>query len=213
MNILISTFLICFTININKISNKIQDIYPTIYNDTIANIHTQIKNIITNFSKLTNKNISDACLGNINTSYTGDYYYSYITKLFFDSAPSFEDIKNYYNCYNNLYINAEKDILDNITFIVIKYKDEDYNNKTEAENFFNSFNKVFGACVLTGCENDEYYEIIKFINENNYLIEGTIEGAINLKPSKKYSIGEKIIQIIIPLLSNINYILEKEKYF
>ena len=142
-------------------------------------------------------------------SFQGKYKNSYLTKLFYDSSPNFEDIKNYYNCYSNLYNEEDKDILENITFIIIKYKDKKYNNHTEYENSFNSFCKVFGACIPQGCKDQEYYEILNHINnDNNYhLIDGNIDGVVNLKSVKNYSFIKKISQLLIPLLMIIFIIL------
>ena len=193
--------LICFIININKIYNEKQ--YPSIYNKTIENISKKIDQIISNIEdeKL------GQCLNIMKKAYQGENKNSYLIKLFFDSSPIYEDIKNYYNCYNGLYINVNKDILKDLTYIVIKYNDKYEKNDTEYENSFNSFSKVFGACVPQGCTDNEYYKIISFVNKNHYLIEGNILGVVNLNPLKEYSIMEKLLESLIPILMIIFIIL------
>ncbi len=198
------TILVCFIVNIYKINNIKQEL--SIYNNVIESISKKINKVIKDLSN--NKNL-EKCLNIMKHSFQGKYKNSYLTKLFYDSSPNFEDIKNYYNCYSNLYNEEDKDILENITFIIIKYKDKKYNNHTEYENSFNSFCKVFGACIPQGCKDQEYYEILNHINnDNNYhLIDGNIDGVVNLKSVKNYSFIKKISQLLIPLLMIIFIIL------
>ena len=185
--------IICFLININNIYNEESE--PTIYTQTIENISTKINQII---NELENTNFTK-CLNIMKEAYQGENKNSYLMKLFFDSSPIYEDIKNYYNCYNNLYTNVKKEILNNLTFIVIQYNDKYEKNYTEYENSFNSFNKVFGACVPQGCTNKEYFNILSYVNKDHYLIEGNIQGVVNLKPLKEYSLWEKFLELLIPI--------------
>ena len=185
--------IICFLININNIYNEESE--PTIYTQTIENISTKINQII---NELENTNFTK-CLNIMKEAYQGENKNSYLMKLFFDSSPIYEDIKNYYNCYNNLYTNVKKEILNDLTFIVIQYNDKYEKNYTEYENSFNSFNKVFGACVPQGCTNKEYFNILSYVNKDHYLIEGNIQGVVNLKPLKEYSLWEKFLELLIPI--------------
>lgn len=189
--------IICFLLNFQKINNT--NTYQTIYKEIIDNIGVKVNKIIDEMPK--HDNISN-CLNIMGDAYhnKSKYNYGYLTKLFYDSSPNFEDIKNYYKCYNNLYMNVDRDILDNLTYVVIQYQDKYETNDTEYENSFNSFSKIFGVCLPKGCSNEEYFEIIKNINVNYNLIEGNITSAISLKSSKKYTITEKIYQLIIPFL-------------
>ena len=186
-------FIISFILNFNIINN----IEPSIYANITDNIYEKIEETIEHFL---NDDKMKKCINIMKESFKGKFKYSYLTKLFFDSSPNFEDIKNYYYCYNNLYTNVNKDIFENLTFIVIKYTDKAKNNYTEYENSFNSFSKVFGACIPQGCSDDEYYNIIEYINAKYELIDGNIIGVVNLKPLKSYSFFEKFSQILIPFL-------------
>ena len=188
--------IICFLININNIYNEESE--PTIYTKTIENISTKINQIINKLEELHYQNLTK-CINIMKEAYQGNNNNSYLMKLFFDSSPIYEDIKNYYNCYNNLYTNVKKEILNNLTFIVIKYTDKNEKNDTEYENSFNSFTKVFGACVPQGCTNGNYFDILSNVNKDNYLIEGNIGGVVNLKPLKEYSLWEKFLELLIPI--------------
>ena len=197
MKNLFNIIIICFLLNFQKIKNNYTN--KTIYEEIIDNIGEEVNKIIKEMQKY--DNISN-CLNIMSVAYNNNskYNYSYLTKLFYDSSPNFEDIKNYYKCYSNLYTDVDRDILNNLTYVVIQYKDKPEKNDTEYENSFNSFSKIFGICLPKGCSNEEYFEIIRNINNNYSLIEGDIESAISLKSSKKYTITEKIYQLIIPFL-------------
>ena len=186
-----------------------KNISKTIYDDIIGNISktlniylNDIENDIKNKeNKEQTENIKN-CINKMKWFFSdsNQNQYSYLTKLFFDSSPNYEDIKNYYNCYNNLYINVNSSILDNLTYIIIKYRDLSSINVTEYESAFNSFSKVFGACIPKGCDEHSYLKIIQFINKNQFLIEGNINGVIDLKREKKYSLTEIIFQLLLPFL-------------
>ena len=191
-----------------EISNNTESRDQSIYDGTIDKISEKINYFIKQFelSKTIDENEKNEqketmeCLSIMNDSYLGAQKYSYLTKLFYDSSPVYDDIKNYYNCYNNLYINVDNSILGNLTYIVIKYKDIIEKNETEYETAFNSFSKVFGACVPQGCSHKSYFNIVKFINKNYFLIDGNIIDVINLRPINKFSLTQIIFQSIIPFL-------------
>ena len=189
--------LICFILHFK--SSQLEE--ESIYYETIENIGVEIDKIIDNLSILNNKTIED-CVNIMREAYQGENYLGFLTKLFYDSSPSFEDIKNYYNCYNTLYMYVENDILDKLTYVVIKYHDAKNNNDsyTQYERSFNSFSKIFGICVPQNCSDEAYYTIIKLINNDYTLINGTIKAAINLKPKNDYSIKEILFQSLIPFL-------------
>ena len=190
--------IICLISNFQKIKNL--DPLPSIYDKILDNISYKIVQILENIPKNDTKQTTLDCLDIIKTSYDGNYNISYLVKLFFDSSPNYEDIKKYYNCYYNIYQNVEQEILDHLTYIIIKYTDKQENSNTEFENCFNSFSKIFGACVPNNCKNEAYLEIINYIKDQYSLIEGNITGVINLKPSEELNISRIIVLSIIPFL-------------
>ena len=190
--------IICLITNFRKTKNL--EPVPTIYDKILDNISYKIDYILENIPKNEIKKSTLDCLDIIKTSYDGNYNVSYLVKLFYDSSPNYEDIKKYYNCYYNIYQNVEQEILDNLTYIVIKYTDKQENSNTEFENCFNSFSKIFGACVPNNCKNEAYLEIINYIKDQYSLIEGNITGVINLKPSEELNISRIIVLSIIPFL-------------
>ena len=111
-------FIICFISDFNKAKNTNES---SIYSNIIENIYKKIEETITHFS---DDNEMKKCINIMEESFKGSFKYSYLTKLFFDSSPNFEDIKNYYYCYNNLQTKVNKDILETLTFIVIEYTDK-----------------------------------------------------------------------------------------
>ena len=187
-----------FFSNFSEIKN-LQLNSETIYDDIIRRISNELQKYLNEIN--TTNNTIQQCINIMNNSYFDPKYnYSYLTKLFFDSSPNYEDIKNYYNCYNNLYANVDSSILNNLTYIVIKYNDLSGTNVTEYEYAFNSFSKVFGACVPKGCDHRAYLKIINHINKDHFLIEGNITDVIDLNPTKEYSITETIFQLLLPIL-------------
>lgn len=195
--------LIIFFFFTNNLEIKNQQVNPeTIYDDIINKISKELNNYLDEIEKQTNKQKTKDCINKMKKYFSDSskYKYSYLTKLFFDSSPNYEDIKNYYNCYNNLYSNVNRTILNNLTYIVIKYRDLSGSKVTEYEYAFNSFSKVFGACVPKGCDHEAYFDIINFINNNNFLIEGNIIDVIDLNPTKEYSLAEIIFQLLLPIL-------------
>ena len=194
--------LVFFIINIYSIISEEGEI--SIYSNILENLSTKINQIIVDLS---DEKSLENCLKIMNDSFQGEYKNSYLTKLFYDSSPTFEDIKNYYNCYDNLYTDKDKHILENLTFVIIKYTDKEQENHSEYENSFHSFSKVIGACIPKGCEDSEYSKMIGLINDDYHLLDGTVNGVINLKPSKNYTLVEKISQLLIPFLMFIFIIL------
>ena len=186
----------------------------TIYKNIIENISKEMDKIIEHLeeiSKINNDNKTNItnCINRMKKTYQGNYSKSFLTKLFYDSSPTYEDIKNYYNCYHQLYTDVDPFILNNLTFVVVKYNDGNSSkdsNTTEYDISFSNFSKIFGICVPDKCSDAEYTEIIKKINQNYSLINGTINGAINLKPETEYSTTEILLQSLIPFLM-ISFIL------
>ena len=191
-----------FLVNISEIKNQ-QANSETIYDDIIENISKELNTYLNNIEEETKNQNTKNCINKMKYFYLDDsnkYKLSYLTKLFFDSSPNYEDIKNYYNCYNNLYANVDRSILKNLTYIIIKYRDLSGHNVTEYEYAFNSFSKVFGACIPKGCDHESYLEIINYINQGHFLIEGNIIGVVDLNPKKEYSMTEIIFQLLLPIL-------------
>ena len=192
--------LIIFFFFLNILEIKSQQVKSnTIYDDIIIKISDELKKYLNEIEPQTKE--TKECINKMKNFYLdSEYRYSYLTKLFFDSSPNYEDIKNYYNCYNNLYANVDSSILNKLTYIVIKYRDLSSSNVTEYEYAFNYFSKVFGACVPKGCNHESYSEIIKYINNDHFLIEGNIIDVIDLNPEKDYSTTEIIFQLLLPIL-------------
>ena len=187
---------ICFIINCQKYNQRIE----TIYDKIIDNISFKINEIL---EEIKNKKVIEGkseCLNKMDKSYNGENKYGYLTKLFYDSSPNYEDIKKYYNCYYKLYQNVNQDILNKTTYVVIKYTQKQENSDTEFEQCFNKFSKIFGACLPQGCSDDEYLKIINYTNNKYSLIEGDITEAINLKPEYNFSIKNAIVPFLIPAL-------------
>ena len=182
MNNKIIITLICFILNFKSFI-----LVDSIFNQTLENISSEIKLIIENLTY--NENITEKCKNTMKEAYLGENSISYLTKLFYDSSPSFDDIKNYYNCYDNLYINVNDDILQYLTYVVIIYTDvkKDETDDDQYEKSFSSFFQIFGMCVPQNCSDEDYKNIVNFTNNNYKLINGKIRDAINIKPLKDYS--------------------------
>ena len=153
-----------------------------------AKLLPYLSNIVSNST-----NITDECKNTIKNTFLSENNQSYVMKLFYDSSPTYDDMKNYYYCYNDINPYVQKNILPNLTYIIIIYKELSENKDINSFEYkFNSFSKVFGACVPQGCTDNDYEFIIKGLNEKYNLKEGEIGKVVNLKPNSNYSNKEII---------------------
>ena len=122
----------------------------TILNDTLYDIINNNRN---------NSNISDKCSQIFNETFFSSNYTlskSFLKKFLEYTSIDTNDVYNYKECINRKY---DKNKF-NTSYIVIKFYKRKENNYSAQMNFYFPDNGIRGFCLPSGCNNEEYINII-----------------------------------------------------
>lgn len=154
------------------------------FNEIIDNL---VEEFGLNYEDFLNNSLSENCIDMLNNTFFNNNSFLYYKKLFFDSSFNIDDVYSYYDCIDNKNFQNEY----NFTYLTISINDGKslYNLLLSNEG---STNYLFGLCIIDGCNNAEYQEIIKKAmgklniikssndnNSNNYSYNNIISDTIN----------------------------------
>ena len=146
----------------------------------------------------TKLNLSEKCINNINITYNNSKS-NYYSIFYYDSSKSKNDLGSYIDCLNGnmeYHYEEKEEIKNNITFIVAYIKEKIIKDNNTTNKNISEEHYLFGFCVINGCSEEDYKQILISINNDIKFIKGeNIKVNIyNLKEEKNLII--KLIKCI-----------------
>ena len=171
------------------------------FNEIINNL---VEEFGLNYEDIMNNNLSENCINMLNNTFFNNNRILYYKKFFFDSSFNIDDVYSYYDCIDNSNFQNEY----NFTYLTISINDGKslYNLLLSDEG---STNYLFGLCIIDGCNNIEYEEIIKKVmgklniiksindnnsnnNSSNNIIRNTIDNINDSSNNENINKNQKI---------------------